>query len=157
MPILEKIVKPEEAKHWPDSIPLEYHYTAGVAGEEFLRELKENGNLIASKCPKCKNSYVPVRMYCPDCFVETSQRHKITTPGQVYSYTVMNRDRTGKRMEKPVVVALVKFDGIKGGLVHVLDIIDPKEASIGMKVVPVLKDKEDRVGALSDILAFRPD
>src|SRR5881628_2016535 len=78
MAILEKIVKSEDAKHWADSIPLEFHYTAGVAGEEFLRELKDNGRLIASKCPKCKNSYVPARMYCATCFIETKDRHNIT-------------------------------------------------------------------------------
>ena len=156
MPILEKIVKPEEARHWPDSIPLEYHYTAGVAGEEFLRELKDNGKLIASKCPKCKNSYVPARMFCPSCFVETTERHRITGPGQVYSYTIVDRDRSGKSLTEPAIVALVKFEGVKGGLVHLLDVKESKDVSIGMKVTPVLKEAAERKGSLNDILAFRP-
>ncbi len=155
MPILEKIVRPEDAKHWPDSIPLEYHYTAGVAGEEFLRELKENGRLLTSKCPKCKNSYVPTRMYCPSCFVETKDRNPISGPGTVYSFTVVHEDRKGKKMTRPAVVGLVKFEGVKGGIVHLLD-VDPSKASIGMKVKPALKDADEREGSLNDILAFRP-
>jgi len=156
MPILEKIVKSEDAKHWADSIPLEFHYTAGVAGEEFLRELKDNGRLIASKCPKCKNSYVPARMYCATCFVETKDRHNITSQGEVYSFAVVDRDRSGKKLTKPAVIALVKFQGTKGGIVHLLDVESPKEASIGMKVAPVLRERSERTGSLSDILVFKP-
>ena len=156
MPILEKIVKSEDAKHWADSFPLEFHYTAGVAGEEFLRELKDNGRLIASKCPKCKNSYVPARMYCAACFVETKDRHNITSQGEVYSFAVVDRDRSGSKLPKPAVVALVKFEGVKGGIVHLLNVESSKEAAIGMKVSLVLKDRSERVGSLSDILGFKP-
>ena len=156
MPILEKIVKSEDAKHWADSIPLEFHYTAGVAGEEFLRELKDNGRLIASKCPKCKNSYVPARMYCATCFIETKDRHNITSQGEVYSFAVVDRSRSGKKLPKPAVSALVKFEGIKGGIVHLLDVESSKDAAIGMKVSLVLKDRSERVGSLLDILGFRP-
>src|SRR5207247_2910973 len=38
VPILEKITQPLQARHWTDSIPLEYHYTAGVAGEALDRK-----------------------------------------------------------------------------------------------------------------------
>ena len=156
MPILEKIVKSEDAKHWADSIPLEFHYTAGVAGEEFLRELRDNGRLIASKCPKCKNSYVPARMYCASCFVETKDRHDITSQGAVYSFAVVDRDRSGNKLQKPAVVVLVKFEGVKGGIVHLLNVKSPKEALIGMKVAPVFRNQSERTGSLSDILGFSP-
>ena len=155
MPILEKIVKPQDAKHWSDSIPLEYHYTAGVAGEEFLRELKEKGRLVTSKCPKCKSSYIPTRMYCPSCFVETKERRNIEPKGQVYSYAIVDRDRAGKKTSKPIVVALVKFEGVKGGLVHLLKVDSPKQVTIGMHVTAVLKRESERTGSLSDIKSFR--
>src|SRR5712691_546984 len=69
MPILEKLAQPSQARHWTDSIPLEFHYTAGVAGEEFRRELRDNGRFLVSKCSKCKSTYIPARMYCPACFI----------------------------------------------------------------------------------------
>ncbi len=156
MPILEKLAQQTQARHWTDSIPLEYHYTVGVAGEEFRRELKENGRFLASKCLKCKSTYVPARMYCPTCFVEMKERLTINKSGYVYSYTTVTRDRAGNQTHMPTVVALVKFDGVKGGIVHKLDVDDPKKVAVGMKVEPVLKEPSARTGALTDMLAFRP-
>jgi len=108
MPILEKISQLSQARHWTDSIPLEFHYTAGVAGEEFRRELKRTGRFLASKCSKCKSSYVPARMFCPTCFIEIRETRTIEEPGYVYSYTTVNRNRTGEPSE-PVTIALIRF------------------------------------------------
>ncbi len=147
MPILEKITQPSQARHWTDSIPLEYHYTAGVAGEEFRRELKENGRFLSSKCAKCKTTYIPARMFCPSCFVEIRY---------VYSFTTVNRNRTGEPIEEPLTVVLIKFEGVKGGIVHRLQVDGQNSVSFGTKVVPILKDERERTGALTDIIAFRP-
>lgn len=155
MPILEKISQPSQARHWTDSIPLEFHYTAGVAGEEFRRELKESGRFLASKCSKCKNRYVPARMFCPSCFIEMIETVTLEEPGYVYSYTTVNRNRTGEPSE-PVTIALIRFEGVKGGIVHKLDGKEPGGVTFGMKVVPVLKDAAERTGALTDIIAFKP-
>ena len=155
MPILEKLVRPGEARHWTDSIPLEYHYTAGVAGEEFRRELRDNGRFLVSKCSKCKSTYIPARMYCPDCFIEIKDQFPIDKPGYVYSFTSVNRDRTGAETDSPITVGLVKFEGVKGGIVHFLD-VDPDQVSIGMKVTPSLKSQSERTGAINDIRAFKP-
>jgi uncharacterized protein len=156
MPILEKIAQPGQARHWTDSIPLEYHYTAGVAGEEFRRELQENGRFLVSKCSKCKNTYIPARMYCPNCFIEMKDQFPIDKPGYVYSFTSVNRYRSGADSDSPITVGLVKFEGLKGGIVHVLDVNHADRVSIGMKVNPTLKNPSERTGALTDILAFKP-
>jgi uncharacterized protein len=155
MPILEKISQVSQARHWTDSIPLEFHYTAGVAGEKFRRELKQSGRFLASKCSKCKNRYVPARMFCPSCFIEMKETVALEEPGYVYSFTTVNRDRTGKPIE-PVSIALIRFEGVKGGIVHKLDIKELSSATFGTKVVPVLKDTSERTGALTDILSFKP-
>jgi len=156
MPILEKLAQPGQARHWTDSIPLEYHYTAGVAGEEFRRELRDNGRFLVSKCSKCKSTYLPARMYCPDCFTEMKDQFPIDKPGYVYSFTSVNRNRSGSDTDWPITVGLMKFEGIKGGIVHLLDADDPDQISIGMKVTPSLKNPLERTGAITDILAFKP-
>jgi uncharacterized OB-fold protein len=156
VPILERIDQQIQARHWTDSIPLEYHYTAGVAGEEFRRELRDNGKLLTSKCPKCKTVYLPARMFCPSCFVETKERATVTKPGYVYSYTTVSADKSGNKTSEPTLVALVKFDGITGGIVHRVEVSNPEEAAIGLKVEPVLREKNSRTGALTDIVHFRP-
>ena len=155
MPILEKLVQSGQARHWTDSIPLEYHYTAGVAGEEFRRELRDNGRFLVSKCSKCKSTYIPARMYCPSCFIEMKDQFPIDKPGYVYSFTSVNRDRSGAETNSPITVGLVKFEGVKGGIVHFLD-VDPDQVSIGMKVKPSLKNQSERTGAITDVRAFKP-
>src|SRR2546429_8949950 len=119
MPILEKISQSSRARHWTDSIPLEFHYTAGVAGEEFRRELKKNGRFLASKCAKCKSSYVPARMFCPTCFIEMKETRTIEEAGYVYSYTTLNRKRNGDPSETETI-PVTKVEGGKGGGVHKL-------------------------------------
>ncbi len=156
LPILEKIAQSSRARHWTDSIPLEYHYTVGVAGEEFRRELKEKGRFLASKCLKCNKSYVPARMYCPTCFVETKERVTLDRSGYVYSYTVVARDRAGRRIQPPMTVVLVKFEGVEGGFVHKLEVDAVRKVELGMKLEPILKPFAERTGALTDILGFKP-
>lgn len=140
-----------QARHWTDSIPLEFHYTAGVAGEKFRRELKENGRFLASKCAKCKTSYLPARMFCPSCFVEIKDTHVLDEPGYIYSYTTVSRNRNAESAEQ-TTLALVKFEGVTGGIVHKME---NSEVSFGMKVVPVLKNAGQRTGALTDIIMFK--
>src|SRR5437667_11812392 len=155
MPILEKISQSSQARHWSDSIPLEYHYTAGEAGEEVRRELKRNGRFLASECSKCKNSYVPARMFCPSCFIEMKETRTLEEPGYVYGYTTVNRNRTGEPNGQ-VTLARIRFEEVKGGIVHKLNVSKPSSVTFGMKVVPILKEESARTGALTDILAFKP-
>ena len=155
MPILEKITQPLQARHWTDSIPLEYHYTAGIAGEEFRRELKDNGRFLSSKCAQCKSTYVPARMFCPSCFIEIKENAPLEKLGYVYSHTTVNHNRAGEPISEPLTVALIKFEGVKGGIIHRLQVEEPNSVSFGMKVVPILKDENQRTGALTDILAFK--
>jgi uncharacterized protein len=154
MPILEKISQLSQARHWTDSIPLEYHYTAGVAGEQFRRELKDTGRFLMAKCTKCKNSYIPARMFCPSCFVEMKETKPLEKPGYIYSFTTVNRNRTGEPAE-PVTIALIKFEGVEGGIIHRLD-INSSSIGFGTKVSPTLKSPDERTGALTDIISFKP-
>src|SRR5712664_2945930 len=131
MPILEKLTQQSQARHWTDSIPLEFHYTAGVAGEEFRRELRDNGRLLVAKCSKVKSTYIPARMYCPSCCIEMKDQFTIDKPGYVYSFTSVNRDRSGADTDSPITVGFVKFEGVNGGIIHLLDMDDADRASIG--------------------------
>jgi len=94
-------------------------------------------------------------MYCPSCFIEIKDQFPIDKPGYVYSFTSVNRDRAGVETDSPITVGLVKFEGVKGGIVHFLE-VDPDQISIGMKVAPSLKNLSGRTGAITDIRAFKP-
>jgi uncharacterized OB-fold protein len=136
---------------------MEFHYTTGIAGEEFARELKENGRFLLSKCSKCKTSYVPARMFCAKCFLEITEKRPIEKmAGYIYSFTSVERNRAGERLQTPLSLVLVKFDGIEGGIVHCLEGNDSSKVSVGTRVQPVLKASHERTGALSDIVGFKP-
>src|SRR5438046_10721604 len=114
MPILVNISQASQARHWTDSIPLEFHYTAGVAGEEFRRELKRNGRFLASECSKCKNSYGLARMACPSCFIEMKETRTLEERGDVDTYTTVSRNRT-RAANGPVNRPVIRFEGEQGG------------------------------------------
>ena len=127
-----------------------YHYTAGPLGTKWLEALKQ-GVLKAAKCSKCGAIYMPPKIYCPRCFSEVSELVDINSEGFVESYTIIYRDSEGKRLEKPEIMALIRFPGVYGGLIHRIN-IDPKEIRIGIKVKPVFR--EIRRGSIDDIEYF---
>jgi len=100
--------------------------------------------------------YIPARMFCPSCFVEIKENTPLESVGYVYSHATVNRNRTGEPLDEPLTMALIKFEGVKGGIVHRLQVDAQNSVSFGTKVVPILKDERERTGALTDIIAFRP-
>lgn len=149
---LEHIDNVEEIGTWPGELPVRFAYTAGVAGERFLRELKESGRLLASRCPSCPYTYLPPRLYCERCFAELSDWVEVGPQGTVQAHTTVHEDMDGRPLETPVTVALVQLDGADGLLAHCV----VGEVQIGTRVEPVLKPARQRQGSISDIDHFRP-
>ncbi len=60
----------------------------------------------------------------------------------------------GERLPEPVVWAMVRFPGVRGGLLHFLHL---PEADVheGMEVEAVLKPRGQREAAITDILHFK--
>lgn len=127
-----------------DAIPLHYEYTAGVAGEKFLRGLME-GRVLAGRCEVCGITALPARMYCVECY---SPIEKLVRAGPIGVVRAVAKqvDDSGK----PEAFAFVEFTGVKGGLVHRLI----GGARVGSKVRPKFKPKAERKGAMSDVLGF---
>ena len=146
----EKISNNAEIRTWSDHIPMDWKYTAGVAGERFLRLLKQ-GSIQASVCKSCGKSFLPPKIFCKDCFVQVIDWKEVPSESaSTYSFTKIRRvaGNSGSQL-----IVLVKFDGVDGGL---LGRFKPgrEDARIGMKVKPVFKKKESRKGELSDIDYF---
>jgi uncharacterized OB-fold protein len=144
MPITERLADVREVRQWVDGIPLSYEYTAGVAGEKFLRGLME-AKILAAYCPSCEQAALPARMYCVECYGETTKLVRAGPVGVVKAVT-RSVDQAGEQ----VVFGFVVFPGVKGGMVHRL----LEGVRGGSKVRPKFKPKRDRTGALSDILGF---
>lgn len=146
----EKLRHASEIRHWRDTIPVTYKYTAGVAGDRFLRELRDNQRIIASKCGSCGTRHLPPRTFCPHCFREIKDFETVSGTGKLYSYGVSSA--SGKKN----VIGIVKFEGIEGGLLHRIDEVELSEIKIGMELITVFRTDGERKGSIEDIAYFRP-
>ncbi len=127
-----------------------YHYTAGPLGTKWLESLRE-GVLKAAKCSRCGIIFIPPKIYCPKCFSEAHDLVDINSEGYIESYTIIYKDNHGRRLEKPEVIALIRFPGVFGGLIHRVS-IDPEEIKMGIKVKPL--SRKERRGSITDIEVF---
>jgi uncharacterized OB-fold protein len=125
-----------------------FRYTYGVAGERFMREM-DSGRLLGSVCPKCKRTFLPASLYCEDCFVEMSEQKPVAGDGAIHTFTVLHESLEETRLDKPVVIAFVKFEGVTGGWLAPLDGIPPEKVRIGLKVRPVFKKDKPSILNLS--------
>ena len=130
--------------------PVHFRYTVGVAGEKFFREIMENGRLIASRCPKCNLNYLPPRIYCEKCLSKLDEYVSVENSGTVETFTKCHQDADGKELAHPVGVALVRFQGAHGGIVHKTK----GDLSIGDRVRVVFKERSKRVGSILDVEYF---
>lgn len=143
--------------HWNESnIDNYFEYTAGFAGSKFFHELKENGKIVASCCKKCGIVELPPKAFCVDCFDTEIKYVEVKLPGLIYTFSISYYDLDGSKLKKPIIWALIAFNGVKGGIIHRLEEVEPEEVCIGMDVVPEFRPKEDRTGSMLDIKYFKP-
>ncbi len=144
---------PQAPSAWRDNLPVTSRYTYGLAGERFFRILKDEGKIIGSICAACGATYVPARAFCERCMAELTEWTDVGLVGELHTFTVLFVDMEGRPLDEPELVGFVRFGD--GGILHKLD-ADPDDLQIGMKMEAVLKPKAERIGAITDILGFRP-
>lgn len=152
----EKPLHWQQAIAWHGDIPTYNVYTFGICGEKFFQELKKNGRLLGTRCPECEITYIPPRRYCERCFAHLQEWQEVPTWGRVFAYTLAYYDLDGRRLEEPDILALVRFDGVHGGLIHRLGEVGSSEVYKDMEVEALLKPEGQRQGSILDILYFRP-
>ena len=153
--MLDKIKQVGHTRQVSGDVPIYHRYTLGVAGERFFKAMRDQRQILASPCPKCRDHLLPPKIYCERCFEEASDEWSpVDGPGYIRSFTVVHKSLYEEPLDAPVIVALVSWAGVRGGLVHRLQEVAPHQVALGMAVEPVWS--EERVGTLSDISHFRP-
>lgn len=146
-----------EARVWRGSMPVQYLYTAGVAGERFFQTLRTKSRFAVTACAECRITYLPPRLYCEQCFGDLSQTWADVPPyGRVHSYTIVHQDHDGQRLKDPVVVAFVRIDGTDGGLLGRLLKVRIQDIRLEMPVEAVFVPVRRRQGRMDDLLGFAP-
>jgi|YNPNPStandDraft_1061719.scaffolds.fasta_scaffold00099_28 uncharacterized OB-fold protein len=135
-------------------LEIPYNYYAGPIAERFYNEIAENRRIMGIRCPKCDRVLMPPRGTCGRCFSDLSEWVEVGPLGTLINYTIVHYREPIQPMEPPFAYGLVRLDGTKEALLHLLGGVDPSEIKLGMRVQPVFR--EDPVGNILDIKYFSP-
>ena len=152
----------------PYLLDFRYRRSTGIALTRFLEGLKE-GKFLGTRCSGCGRVLIPPRTFCEWCFRRVDEWIEHSGEGEVATYSIAYIGTNPKvRLPKPEPIAVIWFEGTKvvrpntrtvahaAGILHRLGEVEPQEIRIGMKVRPVWRPEEERVGSITDVLYFAP-
>jgi uncharacterized OB-fold protein len=116
--------------------------------------MRDEKIILASECPTCRERFLLPKIYCEKCFVETPDWSLVEGPGFVKTFTLLRRNLDEEFLLEPVAVAVVGWEGVRGGMVHRVGGMDLSQLHIGLTVEP--QWREVRTGGIGDILFFKP-
>jgi len=97
-------------------------------------------------------------MFCEWCFRPTDEWVYVRDTGTVLTFSASYLGPAAERLEEPIIIAVIQLDGASPGvgILHRLGEVKQEEVRVGMRVKAVWKPPEEREGAITDILYFRP-
>jgi hypothetical protein len=140
-----------------DELNGKFAWDTGIAIGGYLAGLK-HGFLTGSKCSRCRKVVVPPRAVCEWCFRPTDDFVKLSDRGTVNTFSLCYVTWDVQRIQEPEIPAVIDIDGASPGhgILHKLGEVDPNTVHISMRVQAVWKPVEQRSGAITDILYFKP-
>ena len=147
-----------------DELKADFAWDTGVGIGAYLAGLKR-GVILGSYCRHCHKTVVPPRTVCEWCFRPMSEYVPLRDTGTVNTFSLCYVTWDVQRIKEPEIPAVITLDGaselgpssvIMGGIMHMLGEVDPHVIHIGMRVRAVWKQPEERQGAITDILYFKP-
>lgn len=140
-----------------DQMPGEFAWDTGIAIGNYLAGLKD-GFILGSYCAHCRKTVVPPRTVCEWCFNAMDDYVPLSDTGTVNTFSLCYVTWDVQRIKEPETPAVIDLDGASPlhGIMHKLGEVDPQKISIGMRVQAVWKPADDREGAITDILYFKP-
>jgi uncharacterized protein len=137
-------------QHWD----LTYRHVADAATATFFRTLRDEGKLVATRCPECERVLVPPRALCDRDFRETQGVIDLPPAGTIELFTIVYHRIQGLP-EPPYAIAYVRPDGADTAIVNFVrgvDLAVPEEAvprlAIGNRVA--IRFSEARSGLMTD-------
>ncbi|MHA1489188.1 MAG: Zn-ribbon domain-containing OB-fold protein [Promethearchaeota archaeon] len=138
-------------------IRAEFNFWVGLYMDKFYDGLEQK-KIVANKCPKCGDVFVPPRKICGKCN-ETIPLDKnwvnLTDTGTLTNYTITPykiNERGTRKVKKDQIIGMVQIDGSNTTIIYKLLNIEPAEIKTGMKVK--IEWQEKTKGAPSDIKGF---
>jgi uncharacterized OB-fold protein len=149
----------DEILRIPQQVTLEYRFAAGKYASHFFTTLKNEGRLMARRCPT-GHVLLPPRPVCGLCNLETSEWVEVGPKASLGGFTVVyipfTDPMTGEGRPVPYGFGLINFDGCDTNVYHLIDETDPLKLRIGLPVEPIWRDPAERRGSFADIRHFKP-
>ena len=140
-----------------DQLQACYAWDTGIAIGRYLASLKQ-GIILGSYCHVCRKTVVPPRVVCEWCFRPMTRVVPLKDTGTINTFSLCYVTWDVQRIEEPEIPAVIEIDGASPlhGIMHKIGEVHPQEVAIGMRVKAVWKPPEQRQGAITDILYFKP-
>ena len=147
-----------------DELKAHYAWDTGVGIGTYLAGLKK-GHILGSYCQTCRKVVIPPRTVCEWCFKPMQEYVPVNDTGVINTFSLCYVTWDVKRIKEPEIPAVIMLDGasalsetstVMGGIMHLLGEVNPEDVKIGMKVQAVWKPEDERQGAITDILYFKP-
>ena len=108
-----------------------------------------DGKIWGTKCPKCGDTWVPVRSHCwnLDCNLEKTEWVEMPLTAKVHTWTIAGWSGRSSLRRLPIVLVYAVIGDSK---VAIANGIDPLDVEFGMSLKIVFKPKEERIGAVTD-------
>ena len=153
----EKDIRDGKVLSIHDQMPGDFSWDTGVAIGKYLAGLKD-GVILGSYCARCRKTVVPPRTICEWCFRPMDRFVPLEDTGTVNTFSLCYVTWDVRRIKVPETPAVIEIDGASPlhGIMHKLGEVDPQAINIGMRVKAVWKPAEERQGAITDILHFKP-
>lgn len=135
-------------------IKVPYTWSVGETGSKFLKALRDDKKILANKCPKTGQVFVPPKLNSPYSLEPITEWLELAGTGTVQTFTQRHYKSLAVADDQPTIYALVLLDGATQALPHFLGEVDFKNVQVGMRVTAVFK--EDRSGHILDIKYFKP-
>lgn len=134
-----------------------YAWDTGEAIGRYLEAFKE-GVILGGRCNHCRRTVVPPRTVCEWCYRPIQDYVQLQDTGTVNTFSLCYVTWDVKRIQIPEIPAVIEIDGASPlhGIMHKLGEVNPDEVHIGMRVKAVWKKPDQRLGAVTDILYFKP-
>jgi uncharacterized OB-fold protein len=156
-PLSEKDFEDNKILYVHDEMHADFAWDAGIGIGRYLEALK-NGVILGSYCQTCRKTVVPPRTVCEWCFRPVDKFVRLQDTGTINTFSLCYVTWDVKRIKEPEIPAVIEIDGASPlhGIMHKLGEVKPEDVHIGMRVKAVWKKPEERQGAITDILYFKP-
>lgn len=118
---------------------------------KFFKGLLE-GKIMGTRCPKCGDTWVPVRTHCwnLDCNLERTEWVEMPLTAKVHTWTIAGWSGKSSLKRLPIVLVYGIIGDSKVAIANELHGIDPWNVEFDMPLKIVFKPEEERKGIMTD-------